>query len=64
MSACLISDLHLQEQRPELTKAFKNFSRLVTLLHLQLQVLFATLNLSHEHFLLKLHFFNFAVNSQ
>ena len=25
MSACLISDLHLQEQRPELTKAFKNF---------------------------------------
>ena len=25
MSACLISDLHLQENRPELTKAFKKF---------------------------------------
>ena len=25
MSACLISDLHLQEKRPELTKAFKKF---------------------------------------
>ena len=25
MSACLISDLHLQENRPELTKAFKQF---------------------------------------
>ena len=25
MSACLISDLHLQENRPELTEAFKKF---------------------------------------
>ena len=25
MSACLISDLHLHENRPELTKAFKKF---------------------------------------